>query len=34
MADLLSAHTDVDAILVLLDDGTPHRPTIVTALQH
>jgi adenosylcobyric acid synthase len=34
MADLLSAHTDVDAILALLDDGTPHRPTIVTALQH
>jgi adenosylcobyric acid synthase len=33
MADLLTAHTDVDAILALLDDGPPQRPTIVTTLQ-
>ncbi len=33
MADLLSAHTDVDAILALLEDGAPQRPTIVTRLQ-
>ena len=33
MADLLTAHTDVDAILALLDHGPPRRPTIVTTLQ-
>ncbi|MGX9790912.1 cobyric acid synthase [Mycobacterium sp. MMS18-G62] len=33
MADLLTAHTDVDAILALLEDGPPQRPTIVTKLQ-
>jgi adenosylcobyric acid synthase len=30
MADLLTAHVDVDAVLALLDDGPPRRPTIVT----
>ncbi|WP_255413226.1 cobyric acid synthase [Mycobacterium sp. 3519A] len=33
MADLLTAHTDVDAILALLDHGPPRRPTVVTTLQ-
>ncbi len=33
MADLLTAHTDVDAILALLEHGPPQRPTIVTTLQ-
>jgi len=33
MADLLTAHTDVDAILALLNDGPPQRPTVVTTLQ-
>jgi adenosylcobyric acid synthase len=33
MADLLTAHTDVDAILALLDHGPPPRPTIVTMLR-
>jgi adenosylcobyric acid synthase len=32
MADLLTAHLDVDAILALLDDGPPDRPTIVTSI--
>jgi adenosylcobyric acid synthase len=32
MADLLTAHLDVDAILALLDGGPPPRPTIRTAL--
>jgi adenosylcobyric acid synthase len=32
MADLLAAHTDVDAILGLLEAGPPRRPTIVTSL--
>jgi adenosylcobyric acid synthase len=32
MADLLTAHLDVDAILALLDGGAPMRPTIRTAL--
>jgi len=31
MADLLTAHLDVDAVLALLDDGPPRRPTIVTS---
>ena len=31
MADLLAAHTDIDAILGLLDAGAPPRPTIVTS---
>jgi adenosylcobyric acid synthase len=31
MADLLTAHLDVDAVLALLDDGPPDRPTIVTS---
>jgi adenosylcobyric acid synthase len=33
MADLLAAHTDVDAILGLLDAGPPRRPTIVSTLR-
>jgi len=31
MADLLTAHLHVDAVLALLDDGPPDRPTIVTS---
>ena len=31
MADLLTAHLDVDAVLALLDDGPPDRPTIITS---
>ena len=33
MADLLTAHLDVDAILALLEQGPPQRPTIVTTPQ-
>jgi len=33
MADLLTAHIDVDAVLTLLDNGPPRRPTIVTTLR-
>jgi adenosylcobyric acid synthase len=33
MADLLAAHTDVDAILGLLEAGPPRRPTIVSTLR-
>jgi adenosylcobyric acid synthase len=32
MADLLAAHTDVDAFLGLLENGPPRRPTIITSL--
>jgi adenosylcobyric acid synthase len=32
MADLLTAHVDVDAVVGLLDSGPPNRPTLVTAL--
>jgi adenosylcobyric acid synthase len=32
MADLLTAHLDIDAVIGLLDNGPPHRPTLVTAL--
>lgn len=32
MADLLDAHTDIDAITGLLDDGPPPRPTLVVGL--
>ena len=32
MADLMAAHTDVDAILGLLEGGPPERPAIVSAL--
>ena len=32
MADLLTAHLDVDAVLALLDGGPPPRPTLRTAL--
>jgi adenosylcobyric acid synthase len=33
MADLLTAHLDVDAVIALLDNGPPKRPTIVTGLK-
>ena len=33
MADLLTAHLDVEAVLALLDGGPPPRPTIRTALS-
>ena len=29
MADLLAAHIDIDAILALLENGPPQRPTVV-----
>jgi adenosylcobyric acid synthase len=33
MADLLTAHLDIDAILALLESAPPQRPTIITTLQ-
>ncbi|MFN3004867.1 cobyric acid synthase [Mycolicibacterium wolinskyi] len=33
MADLLADHIDVNAVLDLLERGTPRRPTMVTTLQ-
>ena len=33
MADLLAAHSDIDAILGLLDTGPPKRPALVSALR-
>jgi adenosylcobyric acid synthase len=33
MADLLDAHLDVDAVIALLDDDPPPRPTVVTAVR-
>lgn len=33
MADLLTSHLDVDAVLTLLDDGAPARPTVVTGVR-
>jgi len=33
MADLLAAHLDIDAVLALLDDGPPVRPTVSTELR-
>jgi adenosylcobyric acid synthase len=33
MADLLDTHADVDAVIDLLSDGTPPRPTVVAALH-
>ncbi|HWF68383.1 MAG TPA: cobyric acid synthase, partial [Mycobacterium sp.] len=33
MADLLDAHTDVDAVIGLLSGGPPARPTVVAALR-
>lgn len=32
MADLLAANVDIDAVLGLLENGPPRRPTIVTSL--
>ena len=34
MADLLTAHLDLDAVLGLLEGATPTRPTITSALHH
>ncbi|HEX2402326.1 MAG TPA: cobyric acid synthase, partial [Mycobacterium sp.] len=34
MADLLTAHLDVDAVVAVLESGPPQRPTIVTGLRH
>jgi len=31
MSDLLTAHLDIDAVLALLDDGPPDRPTILSS---
>lgn len=33
MADLLAAHVDIDAIIGLLDNGPPPRPTVVAVLR-
>ncbi|MGH3676657.1 MAG: cobyric acid synthase [Mycobacterium sp.] len=33
MADLLTAHADVDAIVGVLEDGPPERPTIASTLR-
>ena len=33
MADLLTAHLDVDAVIAVLESGPPQRPTIVTGLR-
>jgi adenosylcobyric acid synthase len=32
MADLLTSHVDLDALLALLDGEPPQRPTIITGL--
>jgi adenosylcobyric acid synthase len=32
MADVLTAHLDVDSVIGLLDNGPPKRPTVMTAL--
>lgn len=33
MADLLTAHLDVDAVIALLEQGPPKRPTVASALR-
>ncbi|HYZ67978.1 MAG TPA: cobyric acid synthase [Mycobacterium sp.] len=33
MADLLTAHVDIDAVIAVLENGPPQRPSIVTRLQ-
>jgi adenosylcobyric acid synthase len=33
MADLLTAHLDVDAVMGLLEHGAPKRPIVATALR-
>lgn len=33
MADLISAHLDIDAVLGLLEHGPPKRPTVASALR-
>jgi adenosylcobyric acid synthase len=33
MADLLTAHLDIDAVIAVLENGPPHRPSIVTRLR-
>jgi adenosylcobyric acid synthase len=32
MADLLTAHLDIDAVVALLESGPPQRPTIVSSV--
>jgi adenosylcobyric acid synthase len=32
MADVLTAHLDIDAVVGLLEHGPPNRPTLATAL--
>ena len=33
MADLLTAHLDIDAVIGLLETGPPPRPTVATRLR-
>ncbi|HET6732375.1 cobyric acid synthase [Mycobacterium sp.] len=33
MADLLTAHLDIDAMMMLLEQGPPKRPTVASALR-
>ena len=33
MADLLTAHLDIDAVIAVLENGPPQRPTIVTGCR-
>jgi adenosylcobyric acid synthase len=33
MADLMAAHTDIDAILALLESGPPDRPAVISTLH-
>ena len=33
MADLITAHLDVDAVIALLEHGPPKRPTVASALR-
>jgi adenosylcobyric acid synthase len=33
MADLLTAHVDIDAVIAVMENGPPQRPSIVTRLQ-
>ncbi len=33
LADLLTAHLDVDAVCELLDTGPPPRPSVISALM-
>jgi adenosylcobyric acid synthase len=33
MADLLAAHVDVDAVMDLIEEGAPRRPTVTSGLS-